>query len=133
MTDMVENEQLALALCSSPSDDVSALIDDGAVGPERNGWEVRRLLAARTCRGLSDQRERWIVALRLITQSQLQLRSSPVTTATVMRARSELMLKVHPDKCDLGMAKEAAEAFAFLQEASSGMLEELSSRSSRSR
>ena len=123
--DRAECDLLALSLSASPLDDASACIDDGAVGPERNSWEVRRLLAARDCKGLSGQRERWLVALRLIKRSQSQLLSRPVTASAVLRARSELMLKVHPDKCDVGMAKHAAEAFAFLQEASSGLLQGL--------
>ena len=127
-TSQAECEQLlALSLSASPLDDATAHIDDGAVGPERNSWEVRRLLAARDCKGLTDQRERWLVALRLIKRSKSQLLSVPVTASAVLRARSELMIKVHPDKCDAGMAKHAAEAFAFLQEASSGLLQGLSS------
>lgn len=117
---MDECAQLTLALALAPDDTLPAA--------ERNGWEVRRLLAARSSRGLSGERERWMVALRLFNQSKPHHIGGPVTVAEVLRARSELMLRVHPDKCNSSIAKQAAEAFSYLQEASSGLLKELSAQ-----
>ena len=47
---------------------------------------------------------------------------SMTTAALVQRARQELLLKVHPDKCHPRDARLAAAAFAFLQEAAEGLL-----------
>ena len=121
-----EAEQLALAFASAPPVHQSRQPAAGAGGVDdegttrahqRNAWEVRRLLAARDCKGIRGQTERWLAALRLPHQGPLM-----TSADAVQRARAELVVRVHPDKCAPGDAKLAAEAFAFLQQACTGLL-----------
>lgn len=92
--------------------------DEGATTRthQRNAWEVRRLLAARDCKGIRGQSERWLAALRLPGGPVM------ISADAVQRARAELVVRVHPDKCAPCDARLAAEAFAFLQQACSGLL-----------
>ena len=133
---------LASSSAAAPQSNLKPGAISDTMSWSRNKWEVDRLLAARDCLGLSraspgisnserGKVERWLVALRLPRDASLPLiqRGSgglvPVTLygSDVLRARSALMVKVHPDKCDPSDAKRASEAFSFLQESTAGLLE----------
>ena len=54
--------------------------------------------------------------------SVMTLPTAATVSSAVLRARSSLMVLIHPDKCDPADSGHANEAFAFLQQATAGLL-----------